>query len=138
VVLRVGWRVATHRGGVGICGERWEHGARYGPLNEVAWCGLNSNNRAHDVGEKRVNGFRLFDMLGNAFEWVSDWYDEKSYQENPAIDPVGLRRVNFGFYGGGAWDSPERSIRVSFRVRRDRNDRSANGGFRCVQEAVAP
>jgi hypothetical protein len=77
----------------------WEYAARggstegrYGPLDEVAWY----NERGvfgHLGGQKRVNGFGLFDMLGNMWEWVHDWWDANYYANSPPQDPSGpLRR----------------------------------------------
>lgn len=64
----------------------WEHACRagttapqYGPLDEIAWHRLNSQERVHDVGGKEPNAWGLYDMLGNAWEWCWDIYDAKVY-----------------------------------------------------------
>jgi hypothetical protein len=57
--------------------DEWEYaaragttGARYGPVDQVAWYSANSELRLHPAGEKQPNAFGLYDMLGNAAEWV--------------------------------------------------------------------
>lgn len=60
------WEYAA-RGGVSA--------ARYGPLDEVAWDDANSGDSTHDVGQKRPNGYGLYDTLGNVWEWVDNSYE---------------------------------------------------------------
>ena len=44
---------------------------------------------AHAVGQHRPNGWGLYDMHGNVWEWVQDWFDYDYYKHSPRVDPVG-------------------------------------------------
>ncbi len=46
--------------------------------NILAWYSGNSAGKTHPVGQKQPNGLGIFDMSGNVWEWVSDWYDRSS------------------------------------------------------------
>lgn len=77
---------------------------RYGGLDEVAWFKDNSNGRTHEVGQKKPNGWGLYDMLGNVWEWCSDIYDETVYG-------------NYRVFRGGGWCDHERSVMATTRRR---------------------
>jgi len=105
--------------------KEWEYaaragapGARYGPLNGVAWYDENSGSTTHPVGLKQANGFGLYDMLGNVWEWTADY------------DRAGGRVV----VRGGAWGNDSRDVRASLHSRGEPASRFPDTGFRCVAE----
>jgi formylglycine-generating enzyme required for sulfatase activity/tetratricopeptide (TPR) repeat protein len=79
VLQRTGYRLPTS--------AEWEYACRSGTitsryyglttdlLGRYAWYQANSDERARSVGSLLPNDLGLFDMLGNAFEWVHDWFD---------------------------------------------------------------
>ena len=116
----------------------WEYAARGGEnykyagsnnVGEVAWYYGNSGNKTHAVGQKKANGYGLYDMSGNVYEWTWDGYGR--YSSGSQTDPTGatssLRVLRGGFY----YDY-EGYVRVSGRndIRRVPADRSSFIGFR--------
>jgi formylglycine-generating enzyme required for sulfatase activity len=123
----------------------WEYAARagstgpaYGAPDDIAWYAFNSQLEPHPVAAKRPNAFGLFDMLGNAWEWVSDWYDETYYQESPAVDPTGPEGGLQHVLRGGSWGANARFIRVSERIRGFSGDNKGFNTFRCAGQIFKP
>ncbi len=50
-------------------------GARYGDLDQIAWYDKNSGHTAHEVANKTPNDWRLYDMLGNVWQWTTDSFN---------------------------------------------------------------
>lgn len=76
----------------------WEYAARAGAtgdyggtgnLDEMGWYSANSGSKTKFVGLKEPNAWGLYDMHGNVYEWVADWYQADYYDGSPADDPAG-------------------------------------------------
>jgi len=116
--------------------EQWFFGDDRSEVAEYAWFGLGYHDLPKPVARKKPNGFGLFDMLGNAHEWVEDWHQRDFFVESPILDPVctkpGVGRV---CRGGWWWDSAD-LIRSASRSYNMPDVRYPGNGFRVV--IVAP
>jgi formylglycine-generating enzyme required for sulfatase activity len=78
--------------------------------------------------------YGLFNMAGNVWEWVSDWYDESSYTTGGTSDPTGPSFGQTRVIRGGSWATPAFALRVTMRAQAIETDRSIDVGFRCLWE----
>ena len=76
--------------------------ARFG---EYGWYSGNSGGKSHPVGEKKPNAWGLYDMHGNVWQWVGDWYDHDYYAHSPVDDPTGPATGTTRLSHGGCWAS---------------------------------
>jgi hypothetical protein len=107
--------------------------AYYGMPPRVAWFAENSGGARHPVGGKLPNAFGLYDMLGNAGEWVLDRYYEKYYLDSPAAGPnvdQPLASNATAVARGGFWGSDAKSVRVSQRSEQETDAEDDTIGFR--------
>ena len=118
----------------------WEYAARggttvryYDSLPAIAWFADNSDEQLHAVGMKAPNAFGLYDMLGNASEWVRDRYynryddasDATAVEEPLAGNASGVAR-------GGSWLSDADGVRASRRLEMLPDAQESHVGFRCA------
>lgn len=117
-------------------GSRWSAQKKYYWGNKFnkryAWYWGNSNKRTHVVGKKYPNGFGLYDMLGNVWEWCEDSYDEYYYLKSPTKNPVNKKFYNYKVLRGGSWFNNSKYLRASNRVKINSNLRISDDGFRVV------
>jgi formylglycine-generating enzyme required for sulfatase activity len=106
------WEYAC-RGGTGnltYCGSN--------DLNSVAWFAENSNAKVHSVGQKQANGYGLFDMSGNVWEWTEDCYHD-SYVGAPNDGAAWTTggSCDMRVFRGGSWNYAPQFLRAAFRGR---------------------
>jgi hypothetical protein len=92
------------------------------------------------------SGYGVYNMAGNVFEWVEDWYDPSYYKHSVALNPKGADQgYNFAKQGpvkvlrGGSWLAPETSLHTSHRFwnQPDNNSYGVGLGFRCAKSVAA-
>ena len=82
-----------------------------------------------------VSPYGLFDMAGNAAEWVQDWHDPNYYRSAPLVDPPGSARGAVKGMRGGSWLKPYMSLRTADRDWGVMDSRPSGTGFRCAKDA---
>jgi formylglycine-generating enzyme required for sulfatase activity len=112
---------------------RYSFGEDQEGLGEFGWFVGNSGSRTHPVGEKRPNGFGLFDMHGNVWEWCWDWFGEAYYESSAVEDPRGPDAASSRVNRGGGWRYGPRSAGSAFRTSDEPGLRDRNLGFRLAR-----
>jgi formylglycine-generating enzyme len=118
----------------------WEYAARAGlTLNtptdvaQRAWYADNSGGRTRPVATKLANAWGLFDMLGNVWEWVQDWYSAGYYAVAPSVDPQGPTTGSNRSQRGLAFNSSQGGVRIPNRNFNSPTVRANEIGFRIVR-----
>ncbi len=130
----------------------WEYAARAGTrttyhfgdddsqLGKYAWYWENAGRETHPVGKKEPNAWGLYDMYGNVWEWVSDWYEKyptitaEATEATAVVDPVGPVSGSNRVIRGGGWGHDARSCRSAFRTCWLPGSANRDFGFRLLRE----
>ena len=86
------------------------------------------------VGSFTPNAFGLYDMLGNAWEWVSDWHGDNYYAQSPGSDPTGPTDGSVRVRRGGSWHTWSFYARCGYRNWNSPQTRYTLVGMRLVRE----
>ena len=132
----------------------WEYACRAGTtapfhfgddeklMGDYAWYGSNSGKQPHGVGTRKPNAWGLFDMHGNALEWVGDAYLHDAYATGPTDDPCVPCRGMLGsaepVCRGGSFFHVPAWCRSACRNWSDAGKRVLDIGFRVVLAPVRP
>jgi formylglycine-generating enzyme required for sulfatase activity/tRNA A-37 threonylcarbamoyl transferase component Bud32 len=102
----------------------WEYAARAGStgehcvarvaLDDLGWTSENANGTTQAVGKKLANAWGLYDVHGNVWEWVSNWFE--NYWPEAQVDPQGPDRGRYRVLRGGSWTNSEFYARTAFRL----------------------
>ncbi len=98
-------------------------------LPEYGYCNNISTRQIWPAGDKLPNGWGLFDMHGNVWEWCWDWFDSAYYRESPDRDPNGPARSDGSsarVLRSGSWDDLAFGLRSA--VRSDDHPADAENG----------
>ena len=127
------WRLPTE--------AEWEYaaragttGARYGELDLIGWHDANSGGQTHAVKQKQPNAWGLYDMIGNVWEWCSDW--DGKYPMRPVTDPKGPSSGSHRVYRGASWDFHASHARSAMRAWGHPDSWFLSIGFRAVLSSV--
>jgi formylglycine-generating enzyme required for sulfatase activity len=127
----------------------WEYAARAGTrtaysfgddaglLSRYAWHGEDfATGSMHPVGQKLPNRWGLYDMHGNVWEWVQDWYADRYPGSAPMTDPSGPATGSNKVVRGGSWHVTSGSWRSAVRKPYEPDYRGISIGFRLALTAA--
>lgn len=103
-------------------------------LDAVAWYEKNSGGGTHSVGQKKPNNLGIYDMSGNVWEWVQDYWGD--YPGIRRQDPTGPKWSTNSVRRGGSWQYGPGQARAAWRSSGYTDDHALDIGFRLVLPAV--
>ena len=115
------------------------HKAWYGGIFDVNDPSVQDDfSRPAPVGSfpEGVSPFGIFDLAGNVWEWVLDWYAADTYSQPGQENPTGPEDGSIRIVRGGSWTTPSLSLRATYREARMPSGVWIDVGFRCAMEDI--
>jgi formylglycine-generating enzyme len=101
-------------------------------LNDVGWFDDNSRGKTQPVGLKVPNQLGLYDIIGNVWEWCSDWYGP--YSGEAVTNPKGSEPARSHVFRGDSWHNSANTCRCTYRSFNFPNYQNYSIGFRLACE----
>jgi sulfatase modifying factor 1 len=86
------------------------------------------------IGSFKPNGYGLFDIAGNVWEWTTDFYGDDYYSVSPGQNPQGPLTGRFKVIRGGSWHSGGMCVQTYYRNGLSPSWIDFGVGFRCVKD----
>ena len=67
------------------------------------------------VGSHKPNGYGIYEMTSNVYEWCYDWYAPDYYKHSPAKNPTGPKKGVVKIVRGGSWFQGSFDLRCAYR-----------------------
>ena len=113
--------------GMGGTTDKWAGTNTEGELANYAWYNANSGNETHEV-KKKPNGYGLYDMSGNVWEWCWDRYINATPEGGQ--DPAGAASGDSLVVRGGSWNNNANNAVRAYRDNNNPDNRNNNLGLR--------
>ena len=124
------WEYAARSGGKD---DIWSGTSNEGELGDYAWFIDNTDKLMLASKTRKPNALGLYDMSGNVWEWVEDYFDFEYYQTSPRKDPYGPDYSPFKVVRGGSIFDPPNQLRTTYRYGLEPVSRAFSVGFRLAE-----
>jgi len=111
----------------------WGEGIDCSKANYLGCTGGTSNVMTY---QSRISPYAVYDMAGNVWEWVADWYSENYYGNSLAQNPTGPDSGTQRVLRSGAWNVGPDVVRTSLRNAKPPASFDNDIGFRCARDAT--
>ena len=101
-------------------------------FNRISWRGEETLTQV-GIKEKGKSPYGIYDVAGNVWEWVSDWYLVDYYAQSPTHNPQGPETGKYKAIRSSGWQGETPQMRVFTRIKSLPTDRNHSTGFRCAQ-----